>query len=240
MREKNRKWAYALVILGVVSLAQGSFYLLGQQPPGGQERLVSGPMIQDVQKDRATITWVTQQGGLAVKKASEIVYKSLETKSYHRIDLSKLQAGTRYDYRLSQFGEGIKGSFQTAPDEKDAAFVFVVVGDTRTRDEVHTKSTAKVLAEQPAFVLHTGDLVANGRDPAQWDTFFDIEKDLLRNIPFYPVPGNHENNAADYFKYFVFPGGNGHHYSFDWGYRRSQTGLRPGTGRMASTGFEEE
>jgi 3',5'-cyclic AMP phosphodiesterase CpdA len=66
-------------------------------------------------------------------------------------------------------------------------------------------------------VVHVGDLVANGNNPDDWDRFFEIEKDLLRNAPFYPVLGNHERNTPLFSKYFAFPDGNPHHYSFDWG-----------------------
>lgn len=96
-------------------------------------------------------------------------------------------------------------------------FLFIVLGDTRSRHDVHQKIVDRIRAEKPDFILHTGDMVANGLNPEDWDRFFEIEKDLLQDIPFYPTLGNHERNAPAYFKYFVFPNGDGHYYSFDRG-----------------------
>ncbi len=96
-------------------------------------------------------------------------------------------------------------------------FLFIVYGDTRTRHDVHQKIVDRIRADKPDFVLHTGDIVANGSNPDDWQRFFEIEKELLRDVPFYPTLGNHERNAPAYFKYFVFPNGDGHRYSFDWG-----------------------
>jgi hypothetical protein len=41
-------------------------------------------------------------------------------------------------------------------------------------------------------VVHTGDLVEDGRDLLLWQEFFDIEAPLLRQTIFVPVIGNHE------------------------------------------------
>jgi predicted phosphodiesterase len=112
------------------------------------------------------------------------------------------------------------GSSEAPPASQRAQkdpFLFIVYGDTRSRHDVHRRVVERVRAENPDFILHTGDMVANGNNPADWDRFFEIEKPLLRDVPFYPTLGNHERNAPAYFKYFVFPNGDGHHYSFDWG-----------------------
>jgi 3',5'-cyclic AMP phosphodiesterase CpdA len=69
----------------------------------------------------------------------------------------------------------------------------------------------------PDFVLHTGDLVADGYDSSLWPVFFDIERDVLRHTALFPSLGNHERNA-DYFReifqeekpYYSFNWGNGH------------------------------
>jgi 3',5'-cyclic AMP phosphodiesterase CpdA len=75
----------------------------------------------------------------------------------------------------------------------------------------------RILSEKASFVLHTGDLVSNGSNPEDWNRFFEIEKDLLSTEPLYPTLGNHDRNDPVFFKYFSFPGGNGHRFSFNWG-----------------------
>jgi 3',5'-cyclic AMP phosphodiesterase CpdA len=68
--------------------------------------------------------------------------------------------------------------------------------------------------ETPDFVLHTGDLVADGNDSSLWPVFFDIERDVLRHTAFFPSPGNHERNA-DYFREIFQE--DKPYYSFNWG-----------------------
>jgi 3',5'-cyclic AMP phosphodiesterase CpdA len=63
-------------------------------------------------------------------------------------------------------------------------------------------------------VVHTGDLVSDGRDTKLWPTFFNIEKELLRKTAFFPVPGNHERNNPQYFRFLDV---RRPYSSFDWG-----------------------
>lgn len=65
------------------------------------------------------------------------------------------------------------------------------------------------------FVMHTGDLVSDGRKKELWPKeFFTPAKLLTRNVPFYPVLGNHEFNSVNYYNYFSLPGIE-RFYSFD-------------------------
>ena len=62
------------------------------------------------------------------------------------------------------------------------------------------------IAENLALVMIPGDLVPNGFSYGQWrDDFFGQSKELFNQVPVYPVPGNHENNADYFFQYFVLP-----------------------------------
>lgn len=79
---------------------------------------------------------------------------------------------------------------------------------------MHRRVIAAMVKTNPEFVLHTGDLVANGLETAQWPTFFDIEHDLLRKAAFFPVLGNHERNSPHFHDFFEVKS---HYYSFDWG-----------------------
>jgi hypothetical protein len=91
----------------------------------------------------------------------------------------------------------------------------VVYGDTRTRHDVHRKVIGAIVKyASPEFVLHTGDLVADGADSSQWPVFFDIERELLRKSAFFPSLGNHERNDPQYYEFF---GVSTPYYSFNWG-----------------------
>jgi hypothetical protein len=204
------------VLVFFYALTLGLLLLPAQDKKAASEKLTKGPVIQNVQTDRATITWVTGKPAGAIHKAGSDDAVNVSESEYHELELTGLEAGTSYVWSLNEGGIAAKASFTTAP-AKDVPFTFVVFGDTRTRHEVHRKAEERIVAEKGSFVLHTGDLVSDGLKSEDWDKFFDIEKELLSNIPFYPTPGNHERNALVYFRYFSFPGGNGHRYSFNWG-----------------------
>src|SRR5262249_10176343 len=47
------------------------------------------------------------------------------------------------------------------------------------------------------FLVNTGDMVADGREPSDWQTFFDIERELLRDRCVFAAVGNHEIKLGD-------------------------------------------
>ena len=106
--------------------------------------------------------------------------------------------------------------FRTAAAPTQTTFSFVAFGDTRTNHAAHAQVVSSIVSLAPDFVLHTGDMVENGRAPDQWTTFFSIEGNLMRQAPWYGVLGNHERNSPLYFEAFQLPG-NERWYSFDYG-----------------------
>ena len=65
---------------------------------------------------------------------------------------------------------------------------------------------AGAVNENLQLVLIPGDLVDDGNNHNEWvDDFFSPSKNLFSYVPFYPVPGNHENNAHFFFDYFDLP-----------------------------------
>ena len=98
---------------------------------------------------------------------------------------------------------------------QDSPLTFMVLGDTRTGHAAHQSVVDKMLElGPPPFYLHTGDFVDYGSDMSQWDTFLDIEHDLMRASTLYPAMGNHEMNHPNYFDVLHPPGP---WYSFDRG-----------------------
>ncbi|MFB0537964.1 MAG: metallophosphoesterase [Anaerolineae bacterium] len=98
---------------------------------------------------------------------------------------------------------------------QDSSLAFMVLGDTRTGHTAHQSVVDKMLElGPPEFYLHTGDLVDYGSDRSQWDTFLDIEQDLMQASTLYPAMGNHEMNHQNYFDVLNPPGP---WYSFDSG-----------------------
>lgn len=114
----------------------------------------------------------------------------------HEVHVTGLQAGARYRYEVA--GPSITtvaGTFNTAP-ETGEPFRFVLYGDTRSNFQSHAATMRAIHREAPDFVVHTGDLVADGRRESDWQGFFETETELLRNAMFVPVIGNHEIRHA--------------------------------------------
>ena len=185
-------------------------------PHGLSQELVKGPYIQNVQKDRATVCWVTQEAVVKFgMNPGSLEQKAVEFR-VHELLLDQLKPNTSYHYDIG-FSEDGKGHFKTAP-ALGTAFRFVVVGDTRFADkpkEIQVALIAAIEKQRPALVVNTGDLVTDGLDPAHWDTFFEMNRNLLKSVPYYVSLGNHEKDSPYYYQYFSVPGRE-NYFSFNW------------------------
>jgi acid phosphatase type 7 len=179
----------------------------------GEDRLAGGPYVVNVGPRSATIAWVVETGQATLGSAPDSADKKAPVLRHEKVEFTGLEPGKTYYYDATGREEG-KGSFKTAPTGA-VPFQFVVYGDTRTRHDIHRKVVAGILKySSPDFVLHTGDLVADGADSAQWPVFFDIERELLRKAAFFPSLGNHERNNRQYYEFFNVTAP---YYSFNWG-----------------------
>ncbi len=96
---------------------------------------------------------------------------------------------------------------------------FVVFGDSRRtlglefwrRDYPRERLLVieALAAEDPAFIVNTGDLVSVGSDAAEWRAFHADNRPIFaKGIPYYPGLGNHEyasdpaQGLANYFAFF--------------------------------------
>ncbi|MFO0604042.1 MAG: metallophosphoesterase [Polyangiales bacterium] len=125
-----------------------------------------------------------------------IVVNDAAVAALHELRVSGLTPGARYRYEVT--GPGLapaRGAFNAMPDAF-APFRFVLYGDTRGGHVAHAAVMRAVAREGADFVVHTGDLVGDGRVEAQWQRFFDIERDALRDAAWVPVVGNHELQGA--------------------------------------------
>src|SRR5262249_51701743 len=131
---------------------------------------------------------------------------------FHRVRLTGLKPHARYRYAVQCGGAVRSGSFVTAALPHQG-FRFAVYGDDRTHPEIHAAVLKRLLRFHPAFVVNTGDLVADGRQEALWTEFFQVAEPALCRLPYYPALGNHERDGAAYLRYFDVP----REYSFDYG-----------------------
>ena len=178
-----------------------------------EDKLVGGPYTIHVGPRSATVVWVVESSRVSIGSEPGKAEKTGPALRAERVSFTGLRPGTTYYYDAAGKEEG-RGSFKTPPAGA-ANFQFVVYGDTRTRHEMHQKVIDAILKyAAPEFVLHTGDLVENGADSAQWPTFFGIERELLRKVAFFPSLGNHERNDRQYYDFFEVTTP---YYSFEWG-----------------------
>jgi hypothetical protein len=205
----------SLLVLWVFVNALRLPTLGAQQVPGRtalEEKIVGGPYVVSTGLQKTVVMWLVQTGQASLGDQPGKIDKVMPILRTEKIVFTGLKPGTTYYYQ-SFPGEGGKGSFKTPPSGP-ARFQFVVFGDTRTRHDVHRSAMNAILEyAKPDFVMHTGDLVADGWDNSLWPIFFDIERELLRNAAFFPALGNHERNATNFYDYLEAKP----YYSFNWG-----------------------
>lgn len=186
-------------------------------PVFGQDNkeIAFGPYLQNMSDDGVTICWST------FKSNSKIIHpdgtiKIIPDYQQHKIHLTRLEPDTEYSYDVLNKGleEGM-GKFKTYPDEI-TSFNFAVLGDTRSRHDVHAKIVERIIKQDPLFVINTGDMVSDGRAINDWKPFFEVNNKLMRNIPYYAVLGNHEKDSPYFYDFFPPPGDN-NYYSFSIG-----------------------
>ncbi|MBI4877184.1 MAG: metallophosphoesterase [Acidobacteria bacterium] len=177
------------------------------------DKIVGGPYTINVGPRSATVAWLVQSSEARLGTEPDKLAKVAPVLRVEKVSYTGLEAGKTYYYQAFGQGEEGKGRFQTPP-AGPVPFQFVVYGDTRSRHDVHARVAQAIAKAEPDFVLHTGDLVADGTDSAQWPVFFSTERDLLRKTAFFPSLGNHERNSRQYYEFFdvQLP-----YYSFDWG-----------------------
>jgi hypothetical protein len=180
-----------------------------------KSKIAFGPYIQQMTAKSATICWSTLESEPTITYPDGNV-KPIREYKQHSIYLGRLNPNTKYTFDVLNDGsnEG-KGSFVTFPNDI-RPFKFAVLGDTRSRHDIHKKIVNEIIAENPLFVVNTGDLIGNGRDINDWEHFFNVNKELMRNIPYYTVLGNHEKDSPYYFDFFDLPN-NERYYHFNVG-----------------------
>ena len=142
----------------------------------------------------------------------------------HAIEIA-LPAYSNIEYVLLADSDSIGPHFfWTAPEPgvmKD--FQFCSYGDSRDWHIAHAVIIEHIISCDPMFVTHSGDMVGDGNDIGDWDTYFELlseDYDIARTAPFFYAMGNHDRES-DYFYDAVRlpqnPSGTEEYGSFDWG-----------------------
>lgn len=192
--------------------------------------LQTGPVVNEISTGTATVTCRTQVPAGMVLQIENQRVKS-PPGLIHHFHIEHLSPNTLYTYRLytkmeSTANDNISGSqetifsyegtLRTLPETPP--FRIAVVGDVYPFDDTWQRISKAVLQERPHTVIFTGDMLLNGRENEQWDhCFFHPSAGLLATVPFYPVIGNHEENAPIFDHFFITPGGDGRNWSQQYG-----------------------
>ncbi|HEV7559576.1 MAG TPA: metallophosphoesterase family protein [Kofleriaceae bacterium] len=177
-------------------------------------RMLKGPYLQDLAPTSITVMWqldTPAPAKLTVTGPDGSKTQAVEGARIAEATISDLQPATRYRYRVEAAGGTWDGEFATAPPiGKEVPFSFVVMGDTRNGTEQHRRVIERMSQEVPDFVLGTGDMVDEGWRQDQWQQFFDVENQLLRDNVFFPAVGNHDRQgrgqtADTYRSFFSVP-----------------------------------
>jgi len=133
----------------------------------------------------------------------------------------------KVNYRVEPFERGWAHDFRVPP--RPGEFCpdgnrVLVYGDSRTDHAAHKRVIDDIEKERYDLLVNIGDIIEYPTEPADWEQFFTIEKQLLGSAILAIVAGNHEGwrdkklGAALMRRYFRSGGAGGTgHYSFDLG-----------------------
>jgi hypothetical protein len=180
--------------------------------------------IGQIESRSVLIAWGTTKGPNTIGRYSVSLGKATITLGGTKVETERnwalfegLQPDTAYPYQLSVKQEKAQGVVRTYP-ERTGALRFFVIGDYGNGTPQQKEIARAMLAEYrqvahstnpPRFVLTTGDniyadynlgihAIHSGDDDADWEPkFFTPYAEILREIPFYPSPGNHDGNGNE-------------------------------------------
>ena len=141
--------------------------------------------IPDFEKKAITVKGVAETDDLGGGQSA----------GHYAVHFQGLDPNTRYCYRV---GDGQAWSewniFRTASDRPEP-FRFLYLGDAQNSiKSLWSRSIRAAYATVPdaRFIVHAGDLLAEGYDDRLWGEWSDAMSFISAIIPSVPVPGNHD------------------------------------------------
>ena len=187
------------------------------------------PYLQYATKTSMTVMWHTSQEASSIVHFGKTIAcdQKIEgnASGIHEVVIGGLEPETQYFYRVesrsvagtSYFSE--PATFKTAVNQ-GTPFAFAVISDTQGNPRVSGELAKLAWGQRPSFLLHPGDLVSTGKNRDHWlKHFFPGMRPLINHIAFFPVLGNHEQNAKHYYNYVSLPKPE-YYYAFNYGNAR--------------------
>ncbi|WP_171032379.1 purple acid phosphatase family protein [Polaribacter aestuariivivens] len=206
---------------------------------GVKPELVREPYLQKVREESAIITWKTNgivtncyvsysENGTEDKTIVKGYLTAHEGFMFNEVSILGLKPNTTYNYSIYSNGHvlatGKDYYFKTAPSNKNQAFSFYALGDIGAKEKSSfAKEPANRITElaiKPDFGLGLGDIVYPKGESKNYDNhLFKPFKEVFKNIPFYPVAGNHDwlsiNHDENFKKEWNLPNKE-YYYSFTY------------------------
>lgn len=147
----------------------------------------------------------------------------------HLIEVSGLQPGQRYLYRVGDASKGWwseTGEFKLADGSDETTFIHI--GDQQSQSAQQYETFASVIEKayemfDSDFIINTGDNVDHGDNFRQWQWMFDTASETLMKTTMMSAAGNHEDKGSyaieDNFYFANIPDQDtetGTYYSFDY------------------------
>jgi predicted MPP superfamily phosphohydrolase len=178
--------------------------LLASCAPARAATLERGPYLENMTKDMVTVrfrTDVSSPAWLSYGAAPdcERFLTPVAAVKEHRVPLFGLLADTTHCYRLylpadqsTGAYKAFEGEFATFPDEDKRSFTFLAFGDSGSVSEEQLQLAGRMEGFSPHFVLHTGDMLSEGREDQADDEYFQPYEQLHSRVPFFLTLGNHD------------------------------------------------
>ena len=204
-------------------------------PPGTVER---EPYLVTVTDSSAVVRWTTYdpvRPGIrfwAEETPADTISEVLPREGRnHTFEMLQLAPAANYFYQI-QINDTLwseTASFRTFPEPgaKDP-FSFLVFGDSGTLNQGQLELAEHMNEEEAALAIHVGDLAYPDGTPEEYTVkHFGVYAPLLKRVPLFPSPGDHDfriRQGEIYAETFTPPGGRGSgspfYYSFTHGNAR--------------------
>jgi hypothetical protein len=201
------------------------------------EQLRRDPYLQQVTTSSAILGWVAgtsepqsvevtaPDGRVVVTSAAAVDAAASPSPGDNQMwaSVQGLEPDSLYCYRVF-FGDqpiSERVGFRTAPTAESTRKIGVLAfGDSGAGGGDQYSLRSQMEEVQYELIVHTGDIAYEDGTFEQFQAnVFDVYTDLMRHVPFFPSPGNHEygtQNGAPYRAVFNLPV-NEKWYSYDWG-----------------------
>jgi hypothetical protein len=175
-------------------------YCVNAVLPGGDD-LNARPYLLQVGSDSAQIrlrsTVAREATATVTAEGQEPIVQTVDSAKLQTFDLAGLSPGTDYAYTVERGGATWDGTFRTPSGAGDTVR-FDVFGSSGVSNDAQHAIAAEMVADDPDFVLHTGDVVFPRGALCHYGLrYFGPYEDLVPHAAVAPAIGEIDLEASD-------------------------------------------